>query len=146
MSRSMPRALPVGGTEGDRTMIMGKLAVETGLFVLFEQTDGTVTRVKKVVRKPVEEYLKVQKRFAHLFKPARNETEIARIQAVADKNAEKFGIDIKLKKPAEKPDGYGRLRRRPVFFDGPQKTGREARGLRLPARRPPGFFHLRLKK
>jgi pyruvate ferredoxin oxidoreductase beta subunit len=86
-------------------MVIGKLAVETGLFVMFEQTDGTVTKVKKVVRKPVEEYLKVQKRFAHLFKPARNEVEIARIQATADKNAEKFGIDIKLKKPVEKHEG-----------------------------------------
>jgi pyruvate ferredoxin oxidoreductase beta subunit len=85
-------------------MVVGKLAVETGLFVLLEQTDGTVTKVKKVVRKPVEEYMKVQKRFAHLFKPQRNEAEIARIQAIADRNAEKFGIDIKLKKPAEKPE------------------------------------------
>jgi pyruvate ferredoxin oxidoreductase beta subunit len=93
------------GFEGDRTMVIGKLAVETGLFVLFEQTDGTVTKVKKVVRKPVEEYLKVQKRFAHLFKPARNEAEIARIQAIADANAAKYGIDIKLKKPVEKPEG-----------------------------------------
>ncbi len=91
------------GFEGDRTMVIGKLAVETGLVVLFEQTDGVVTRVKKVVRKPVEEYLKVQKRFAHLFKPARNEVEIAKIQAIADANAAKYGIDIKLKKPAEQP-------------------------------------------
>jgi pyruvate ferredoxin oxidoreductase beta subunit len=91
------------GFEGDRTMVVGKLAVETGLVVLFEQTDGTVTKVKKVVRKPVEEYLKVQKRFAHLFKPKRNDTEITRIQAIADANAAKYGIDIKLKKPAEKP-------------------------------------------
>ena len=51
-----------------------------------------------MVRKPVEEYLKEQKRFRHLFKPVRQEAEIAKIQAIADANAAKFGIDIKLKK------------------------------------------------
>jgi pyruvate ferredoxin oxidoreductase beta subunit len=51
-----------------------------------------------VVRKPVEEYLKTQKRFRHLFKPKRQDAEIAVIQTIADRNAEKFGLDIKLKK------------------------------------------------
>jgi pyruvate ferredoxin oxidoreductase beta subunit len=60
--------------------------------------DGKVTRVKKVARKPVEEYLKEQKRFRHLFRPKRNDEEIGKIQAIADRNAEKFGIDIQLKK------------------------------------------------
>jgi len=60
--------------------------------------DGKVTRVKKVVRKPVDAYLKEQRRFRHLFRPTRNDAEIAKIQALADRNAEKFGIDIKLKK------------------------------------------------
>jgi pyruvate ferredoxin oxidoreductase beta subunit len=55
-------------------------------------------KAKKVVRKPVEEYLKTQKRFRHLFKPKRQDAEIAIIQAMADRNAEKYAIDIKLKK------------------------------------------------
>jgi len=87
------------GFEGNQTMKVGKLAVETGLLVMYEMVDGKVTRVKKVVRKPVEEYLSVQKRFRHLFKPDRRDAEIAQIQASADRNAEKYGIDIKLKKP-----------------------------------------------
>jgi pyruvate ferredoxin oxidoreductase beta subunit len=86
------------GFEGDQTMNMGKLAVETGLWVNYEMVDGAVTRVKKVVRKPVEEYLVLQKRFRHLFKPARQDAEIAKIQAMADKNAEKYGLDIKPQK------------------------------------------------
>ena len=61
--------------------------------------DGDVTRVKKVLRKPVEVYLKEQKRFRHLFKPNVNTSEIAKIQAIADKNAERYGIDLKIKKP-----------------------------------------------
>ncbi len=85
------------GFESEQTLNVGKLAVETGLWVNYEMVDGKVTRVKKVVRKPVEDYLKVQKRFRHLFKPVRQEGEIAKIQAMADRNAEKFGIDIKKK-------------------------------------------------
>ena len=79
-------------------MAIAKLAIETGLWVNYEMLDGTVTKVKKVVRKPVEEYLKTQKRFRHLFKPKRQDAEIAAIQTIADKNAEKYGIDIKIPK------------------------------------------------
>ena len=60
--------------------------------------DGKVTKVKKVMKKPVEEYLKTQKRFRHLFKPKRQDAEIAAIQEIADKNFEKYGLEIKLKK------------------------------------------------
>ncbi len=86
------------GFEGSQTIAIGKLAVETALWVMYEMVDGEVTRAKKVVRKPVEEYLKEQKRFRHLFKPQRRDEEIAKIQAIADRNAEKYGIDIKPKK------------------------------------------------
>ena len=79
-------------------MQIAKLAVETGLWVNYEMVEGNVTKVKKVVRKPVDEYLQAQKRFRHLFKPIRNDEEIAKIQESADKNAEKFGIEIQLKK------------------------------------------------
>jgi len=82
------------GFEGSKTMEVGKLAVETGLWVNYEMIDSVVKKVKKVKRKPVDEYLSVQKRFRHLFKPKRNEEEIAKIQAIADRNAEKFGIDL----------------------------------------------------
>jgi pyruvate ferredoxin oxidoreductase beta subunit len=86
------------GFEADQTIAIAKLAIETGLWVNFEMVDGTVTKVKKVVRKPVEEYLTTQKRFRHLFKPKRQDAELATIQAIADRNAEKFALDIKLKK------------------------------------------------
>ncbi len=82
------------GFEGDQTVAVGKLAIETGLWVNYEMINGVVKKAKKVKRKPVEEYLSVQKRFRHLFKPKRNEEEIAKIQAIADANAAKFGIDI----------------------------------------------------
>ena len=82
------------GFEGSKTLEVGKLAVETGLWVNYEMVDGKVKKAKKVKRKPVEEYLSVQKRFRHLFKPKKNEQEIAKIQAIADTNAVKFGIDL----------------------------------------------------
>jgi pyruvate ferredoxin oxidoreductase beta subunit len=40
----------------------------------------------------VEEYLELQGRYRHLFKPERNETVLAKIQARADRNIEKFGL------------------------------------------------------
>jgi pyruvate ferredoxin oxidoreductase beta subunit len=85
------------GFEGGKTMEIGKLAIQSGLWVNFEMVDGEVAKAKKVVRKPVDEYLMAQKRFRHLFKPKRNDEEIAKIQAIADANAAKYGIDIKPK-------------------------------------------------
>ena len=85
------------GFDGSKTIKIGKQAIECGLWVNYEMVDGVVVKAKKVLRKPVDEYLKAQKRFRHLFKPTPNTEEIAKIQAIADRNAEKFGIDIKLK-------------------------------------------------
>jgi pyruvate ferredoxin oxidoreductase beta subunit len=89
------------GFESGETLAMAKLAIETGLWVNYEMVNGKVEKAKKVRRKPVEEYLAKQKRFRHLFKPARQDDEIAKIQAIADANAERFGIDIKPKEPSE---------------------------------------------
>jgi pyruvate ferredoxin oxidoreductase beta subunit len=86
------------GFEGEKTIAIGKLAIETGLWVNYEMENGEVTRVKKVRRKPVEDYLTEQKRFRHLFRPKKNDGEIAKIQQIADRNAERYGTDIVLKK------------------------------------------------
>jgi pyruvate ferredoxin oxidoreductase beta subunit len=49
--------------------------------------------VSKIRRRvPVEEYLKLQRRFAHLFKPELQSDVIARIQARADRNIDRFGL------------------------------------------------------
>ncbi|MBN1165760.1 MAG: pyruvate ferredoxin oxidoreductase [Methanospirillaceae archaeon] len=82
------------GFDGKKTMAVGKLAIETGLWVNFELVNGSVEKAKKIKRRPVEDYLQEQKRFRHLFKPNRNDAEIAKIQAIADVNALKYGIDI----------------------------------------------------
>lgn len=88
---------PTGwGHEGNISVKLARLAVETGLWVLFEQENGEIKNVKKIKdRPPVEEYLKPQKRFKHLFKKEGGEEKIQKIQEVADTNAEKFNFDKK---------------------------------------------------
>ncbi|MDD5775933.1 MAG: thiamine pyrophosphate-dependent enzyme [Candidatus Omnitrophica bacterium] len=68
---------------------VGKLAVETGLYPLFEYENGQLTGVRKISPKPVEEYLKAQGRFKHLLN---NPEGIAELQAVADRNIAKYGL------------------------------------------------------
>src|SRR5271165_1560412 len=86
---------PLGwGSAPEDTIKVARLAVETGLFPLFEAEFGDITdRTPIRRRQPVEEYLKLQKRFAHLFSPVRDEARIATIQAMADRNIRKFGLE-----------------------------------------------------
>ena len=60
---------PLGwGTASHETIKMARLAKETGMFPVFEAEHGEVTSVLKIRHQlPVEEYLKPQKRYAHLF-------------------------------------------------------------------------------
>ena len=80
--------------DSSESIKVGKLAVETALFPIYDIEWGEVTAVRKVKdRKPVTEYLKTQRRFAHLFKKEGGDEIIAAIQAIADRNAERLGID-----------------------------------------------------
>jgi pyruvate ferredoxin oxidoreductase beta subunit len=64
---------------------IGRLAVKTGVWPLREYVDGQVvhTRVPRD-RPPVEEYLRLQGRFDHLFRPEKDSAVIADIQARVD--------------------------------------------------------------
>lgn len=64
---------------------LAKLAVDTGIWALKESLYGDVrhTVIPKKF-KPVEEYLKEQGRFAHLFKPVRQEDVLKKIQEMVD--------------------------------------------------------------
>jgi pyruvate ferredoxin oxidoreductase beta subunit len=74
--------------EPAKTVEVGKLAVKTGVWPLKEYIDGKVAHTKvplpKGKRPLVEEYLKIQGRFAHLFSPTRNEKILEKIQAGVD--------------------------------------------------------------
>lgn len=64
---------------------VGRLAVKTGIWPLKEYIDGQLvhTRIPRE-RAPVEEYLRLQGRFAHLFSPRTDSEMIAEIQARVD--------------------------------------------------------------
>ena len=65
----------------DMTIELGRLAVETGIFPLYEVEDGRYKlNVDRPKLKPVEEYLKPQGRFRHLL-----DEEIRKIQDKVDR-------------------------------------------------------------
>jgi pyruvate ferredoxin oxidoreductase beta subunit len=85
---------PLGwGAAAHDTIRLARLAIETGLFPIFEAERGRVTQVRKIRhRTPVAEYLKLQRRFAHLFRDGREDPRVARLQAMADKNIMDYGL------------------------------------------------------
>jgi pyruvate ferredoxin oxidoreductase beta subunit len=67
------------------TVEVGRLAVRTGVWPLKEYVDGKVVHTHLPhPRRPLEDYLKVQGRFRHLFEPQRDETTLAALQASVD--------------------------------------------------------------
>jgi len=73
---------------------LGELAIETGIFPLYEVEDGQVKyygKTKAIIegraRKPVREYLLKQGRFAHFI-----EEDLAYFQAKVDEMWEKWEI------------------------------------------------------
>lgn len=82
---------PLGwGYPGDKTVEMAKHAVETNFWPLYEVEDGKwrlTYRSKE--QKPLMEWLKLQSRFKHLFRPE-NEGILKELQENVDKNFEKL--------------------------------------------------------
>lgn len=85
---------PLGwGAASHDTIRLARLAKETGMFPVFEAEHGEVTGVLKIRHKtPIEEYLKPQKRFAHLFGKNAHPEMVAHLQAIADRNIRKYGL------------------------------------------------------
>ncbi|MEP7178058.1 MAG: thiamine pyrophosphate-dependent enzyme [Pseudonocardiales bacterium] len=85
---------PLGwGSEPADTVKLARLAQRSGLFPLYEAEHGEVTSsvpIRKQV--PVEEYLRPQKRYAHLFKDPPRTDVLARLQAIADRNIARYGL------------------------------------------------------
>jgi len=75
--------------ETNQMLPVAKMAVETGLYPLFEYENGVLVARKQIVPKPVEEYLKMQGRFKHLLN---NSGEIKKIQEIADNNIKKYNL------------------------------------------------------
>ena len=75
------------------TIKVARLAVESGLFPLFEAEGGDVTDCTQIRRQvPVERYLELQGRFKHLFDDSPDQQALDAIQAIADANIVRYGL------------------------------------------------------
>ncbi len=83
---------PLGwGAASHDTIRLARLAHESGFFPVFEAERGELTGSSKIRhRVPVEDFLRPQKRFAHLFGPTLDTATIARLQALADRNIRRY--------------------------------------------------------
>jgi len=78
---------------GELSIEICRLAKDTGLFPVFEIIDGKITNTRKIpVKLPVEEYLKVQGRFRHLFKKGEPTEAVTVIQEIANQNIERYNL------------------------------------------------------
>jgi pyruvate/2-oxoacid:ferredoxin oxidoreductase beta subunit len=86
---------PLGwGSLPENTYKVGRLVVETGILPLVEFENGKLANVRKFKElKPIEEFLKLQKRFKHLLK---DDTETKKhlefLKKIVEKNIEKYGL------------------------------------------------------
>jgi len=77
---------------------MGTMAVETGAWALYEVENDIVTfngKSKlllegKIERKPIEDWIKQQGRFRHLFKPKKDVKKIKAIEDHIDQMWERY--------------------------------------------------------
>lgn len=89
----VPCPLGWGSAPAD-TVKVARLATESGLFPVFEAETGEVVSSTPIRhRVPVTDYLRIQSRYAHLFRPKENTEVIARIQAAADRNIARFALN-----------------------------------------------------
>ena len=85
---------PLGwGSASCDTIKIARLATQSGLFPVFEAVNGEVVASTKIRHKvDVEEYLKLQSRYAHLFSPTRREDVISHLRRMADKNIARYEL------------------------------------------------------
>ncbi len=75
------------------TIKLARLAAQSGIFPVFEAEYGEVTAVTPIRRRAqVDEYLRLQGRYAHLFGKHPRPDLVARLQAGADRNIARFGL------------------------------------------------------
>ncbi len=87
----VPCPLGWGSKPGD-TVKIARLGAESGMYPLFEAEYGEITAVTKIRRRvEVAEYLKLQRRFAHVLKPD-NAHQLDQLQAIADRNIRRFDL------------------------------------------------------
>lgn len=76
-----------------QTVKIAKLGAETGLYPQLEYINGELVSKTKITKKiPVEKYLEIQGRFAHLSKTKQGQEQIKIIQKIADENIKNYGL------------------------------------------------------
>jgi len=86
--------IPGWRVKPDQAIKIGKLAAQTGLYPLLEYVNGElVNKLKVGAKQPkVEEYLKPQGRFSHLFKSEEGKKQLKFIQGLANENIKRYGL------------------------------------------------------
>lgn len=85
---------PGWGYDSALTVRLAKLAQQAGLYPIFEAENGKITKTIQAPKpKPsVKEYLKLQKRFSHLFQKKEGEEIIKRIEESIAENIKKWQL------------------------------------------------------
>jgi pyruvate ferredoxin oxidoreductase beta subunit len=86
--------IPGWKIDPSQTIKLGRLAAQTGLYPAVEYIDGKLSGAIKLPdpAPKVDEYLRAQSRFAHLFKTKAGKQQIAYIQNLADQNIKKYSL------------------------------------------------------
>ncbi|WP_062378501.1 thiamine pyrophosphate-dependent enzyme [Demequina pelophila] len=84
---------PLGwGSQSSESISLSRAAVQSGIFPVVEARAGELTDVQRIrERADVEEYLRPQARFAHLFKPG-GEDGLQRWRALAEANIRHYDL------------------------------------------------------
>jgi len=94
------------GTRFTKTIEIARLAVQTGLYPLVEFSRGRQINAMLIREpKPVSEYLKLQKRFSHLFQEMpKAKEELHHLQELANYHIETYALLGKSSKDTESVD------------------------------------------
>jgi pyruvate ferredoxin oxidoreductase beta subunit len=86
--------IPGWNIASSQAIKVGKLAAQTGLYPLLEYENGQLISASKISQPQmkVEEYLKIQGRFKHLFSNEKGKEQINYIQKLADQNIAKYNL------------------------------------------------------
>lgn len=87
--------VPGWNTKEEDSILVPKLAQQTGLYPVLEYEHGKLTKAMKVPKKTpkVEEFLKLQGRYRHLFDGEKRDIpELIELQRLADENIKKYGL------------------------------------------------------
>lgn len=86
--------VPGWGIEPNKTIEVARLAATTGFYPVLEIIEGKITKVLKTsAQKPsIDEYLKLQKRYKHLFENADGKKVIGQLQNICNQNIETYGL------------------------------------------------------